>query len=116
MTSPRAAEAEQFAQHLEATAPTEGAKAKPGNGKVPGFDFSNPDLDQVASTWRSAKGENIQGAIKRARQEFDARTAKTPASGDTAPERTVTPDALKPGDRVRVTVSGADIEWPSQYP
>ncbi|MFF9901244.1 UvrD-helicase domain-containing protein [Streptomyces longispororuber] len=97
-TTPK--EAEEFVRHLDRTAPDDG------------FDFSDPDLDQAASTWRSSKGENIQAAIERARQEFDS-TRPTPAgtaAGD-AP-RTVAARDLKPGDRIKVTVPQGDIEWP----
>lgn len=106
-----AEEAEQFARHLAATAPTEGAKRKVG--PPPGFDFSDPELDEAAKTWRSTKGENIQAAIQRARREFDTsrknQDSAAPA-GDSS--KTVSPSDLKPGDRVQVTVRSADIEWP----
>ncbi|MGY1502916.1 hypothetical protein ACW4TU_41180 [Streptomyces sp. QTS52] len=76
-----------------------------------GFDFSDPDLDQAAGTWRSAQGENIQAAIKRTRQEFDAARPAPPANSNTA--ATVGREELRPGDRIKVTVSGSDIEWPA---
>ncbi|MFE1206315.1 hypothetical protein ACFW5V_32030 [Streptomyces sp. NPDC058762] len=103
------AEALRFGQHLFRST---GGSARRGGG----FDFSDPELDQTARTWRSPKGENIQATIQRARQEFDAQTPtapETPESSGGAPGTTVTPDALKPGDRVKVTLSGRDIEWPA---
>ncbi|WP_328736551.1 SNF2-related protein [Streptomyces bobili] len=74
-----------FAEHLDKTAV---------NGQLTQFnqpfDFSDPQLDQAARDWRSTKGENIQGAIQRARQEFDgtppapaAVAAKAPADSPT---------------------------------
>ncbi|WP_344603923.1 hypothetical protein [Streptomyces glaucus] len=99
-------EALKFAQQLRLST---GGTAMRGGG----FDFSDPDLDQVARTWRSPKGENIQATIKRTRQEFDsARTPATPASNGSASETTVSRNTLKPGDRVKVTVGRSDIEWP----
>ncbi|MEU1273522.1 hypothetical protein [Streptomyces sp. NPDC005799] len=96
-------EATDFAAHLNRTAPTEGAKVRTWSG----FDFSNPNLDEAASTWRSSKGENIQAAIKRARAEFD--NARTPDNNGPA---TISRSELKPGDRIKVTVDAGDIEWP----
>ncbi|MCG8971759.1 hypothetical protein [Streptomyces sp. CL12-4] len=106
-----AAEALKFGKHLH--------RSTGGTALSGGFDFSDPDLDQAARTWRSPKGENIQTVIQRARQEFDAETPQTPqppkAPADKSNEAgtTVTPDALKPGDRVKITLSGNDIEWPA---
>ncbi|MFJ4880051.1 hypothetical protein ACIP93_33255 [Streptomyces sp. NPDC088745] len=100
------AEALAFGQHLHRS--TGGTAA--GSG---GFDFSDPGLDQAARTWRSPKGENILAAIKRARQEFPTTQPPKATNADGgAPETTAGPDALKPGDRVKVTVNGRDIEWP----
>ncbi|WP_143052048.1 hypothetical protein [Streptomyces sp. 2131.1] len=58
-------EAREFARQLNRN--TGGSPSTDG-----GFDFSAPDLDETASTWRSAKGENIQTVIKRTRQEWEA--------------------------------------------
>ncbi|MFE6639606.1 hypothetical protein ACFVFT_38160 [Streptomyces tendae] len=99
------AEATEFGRHLFRS--TGGSAMRSG-----GFDFSDPNLDQTARTWRSPKGENIQATIQRARQEFDAQTPKAPANNGNAPETTVGPGDLKPGDRVKVTLSSSDIEWP----
>ncbi|QOV40166.1 hypothetical protein IM697_18235 [Streptomyces ferrugineus] len=92
------------------------------------FDFTDPNLDEVARTWQSSRGENIRAAIERARQEFDSSkkkpAAKKPAAARPRPSEPVAPaadagsaapvsrEALKPGDRVKVTVSSSDIEWP----
>ncbi|MFJ8769558.1 hypothetical protein [Streptomyces clavifer] len=80
-----------------------------------GFDFSAPDLDETASTWRSAQGENILATIKRTRQEFDS-SRPSPEAPPTAtingPE-TVSRDVLTPGDHIKVTVNPGDIEWPT---
>ncbi|MFM9629847.1 MULTISPECIES: hypothetical protein [Streptomyces] len=122
-------EASSFASHLDSA-----ARRGEGQDSWP-FDFTDPNLDEVARTWRSNAGENIQAAILRARADFDAerkhpaakktaapkatRTAPTPAPAPTdAPNNggspsTVNRDALKPGDRIKVTVSGSDIEWPA---
>ncbi|WP_454315410.1 hypothetical protein [Streptomyces phaeoluteigriseus] len=100
-------EAQDFARQLNRN--TGGSAMSNG-----GFDFSNPDLDQVASTWRSAQSENIQAVIKRTRQEFDrSRPAPEAPSANTAAPETVSRDALTPGDRVKVTVGSGDIEWPT---
>ncbi|WP_219728404.1 hypothetical protein, partial [Streptomyces cahuitamycinicus] len=68
-----AEDAARFAEHLDKSAV---------NGQITKFaqpfDFSDPQLDRAAREWRSAKGENIQGAIERARREFDARPAAAP--------------------------------------
>ncbi|MFK0279535.1 hypothetical protein ACIQVL_03540 [Streptomyces sp. NPDC090499] len=102
-------EAADFATHLNRTAPTEGDRWRTWSG----FDFSDPNLDEAASTWRSSNGENIQAAIQRARREFDSsQTPAAPADNGSAPE-TVSRGDLKPGDRVKVTVNGSDIEWPA---
>ncbi|MFF4902259.1 hypothetical protein [Streptomyces sp. NPDC001068] len=106
-------EASEFARHLRTTAPTKGAAIR---AFARGFDFSNPDLDAEARTWRSDRDENIATAIKRARGEFDASrpnpdTAHAPHPDAGTPE-TVSRDQLQPGDRVRVTVGRGDIEWP----
>ncbi|MER6616282.1 UvrD-helicase domain-containing protein [Streptomyces xantholiticus] len=107
------AEALEFGRHLYRST---GGTAMRGGG----FDFSEPDLDQAARTWRSPKGENIQAAIKRARQEFDTSrtTPAGPSTNGNAPETPVGEQAavsradLKPGDTITVTVARADIEWP----
>ncbi|MFK0159136.1 hypothetical protein ACIQVK_44585 [Streptomyces sp. NPDC090493] len=99
-------EAREFARQLNSN--TGGSAATTG-----GFDFSNPDLDETAGTWRSPKGENIQAAIKRTRQEFDAAQPAPSASADSNTAATVDRGELKPGDRIKVTVSGSDIEWPA---
>ncbi|MCX5182640.1 hypothetical protein [Streptomyces sp. NBC_00268] len=103
-------EALKFARRLDHSTTPAGQNSM-GRG---GFDFSDPDLDQAAGAWRSAQGENIQAAIKRARQEFDSSrtTPEAPSADGHAPE-TVTRESLKPGDRIKVTVSGSDIEWPA---
>ncbi|MER7377230.1 hypothetical protein [Streptomyces lanatus] len=102
-------EAIEFARHLDRTAPA--GQNSMGRG---GFDFSDPDLDQAASTWRSAQGENIQAAIKRTRQEFDSsRTTPAAPPADSNTAATVSRGELRPGDRIKATVSGSDIEWPS---
>ncbi|MFF1600815.1 hypothetical protein ACFVYV_25455 [Streptomyces mirabilis] len=106
-------EASEFARHLKTTAPTKGTAIR---AFARGFDFSNPDLDAEARTWRSDRDENIATAIKRARTEFDASrptpdTAHAPHPDAGTPE-TVSRDDLKPGDRVRATVGIGDIEWP----
>ncbi|MER7951957.1 hypothetical protein ABTY59_31660 [Streptomyces sp. NPDC096079] len=76
--------AARFARHLERTAPTDGSQTAFNSG----FDFSDPDLDTVAKTWRSSQGENIAAAIKRARTEFSNGTppaARAPKA-DSTPE------------------------------
>ncbi|MEE1764405.1 hypothetical protein [Streptomyces sp. SP18BB07] len=69
-----AEDATRFAEHLDKTAV---------NGQITKFnqpfDFSDPQLDRAARDWRSTKGENIQGAIERARREFDATAAPAAA-------------------------------------
>ncbi|MFF7838784.1 hypothetical protein ACFZC6_08210 [Streptomyces ossamyceticus] len=69
-----AEDAARFAEHLDKTAV---------NGRLTQFnqpfDFSDPQLDQAARDWRSTKGENIQGAIQRARTEFDGTPAPAAA-------------------------------------
>ncbi|MFF7169669.1 hypothetical protein [Streptomyces pseudovenezuelae] len=74
-----AQDADRFADHLDRTAV---------NGRLTQFnqpfDFSDPQLDQAARDWRSTKGENIQGAIQRARTEFDG----TPPAPAGAPKAT----------------------------
>jgi hypothetical protein len=109
-------EASEFARHLRRTAPTKGTAIR---SLARGFDFSNPDLDAEARTWRSDRDENIAAAIKRARGEFDA-SRSAPASdaaraphADAGTPETVSREVLKPGDRVKVTVSRSDIEWPT---
>ncbi|MFI7415361.1 hypothetical protein ACIBU0_42675 [Streptomyces sp. NPDC049627] len=108
-------EAREFARQLNTNT---GGSARTNGG----FDFSDPNLDQAAGTWRSPQGENIQATIKRTRQEFDssrpaapdapaANTGETP-SASTAPQM-VSPRDLKPGDRVKVTLRASDIEWPA---
>ncbi|MGA5127719.1 SNF2-related protein [Streptomyces pseudogriseolus] len=72
-----AQDAARFAEHLDKTAV---------NGRLTQFnqpfDFSDPQLDQAARDWRSTKGENIQGAIQRARREFDGTTPAAPKPAD----------------------------------
>ncbi|MGA5454832.1 hypothetical protein ACPCVO_50650 [Streptomyces umbrinus] len=100
-------EAAQFADRLEATTRTDGPNGAP-------FDFSDPDADKTAGSWKSSKGENIPAAIKRARQEFDAAgpaPAASPTDSNTA--ATVSRGDLKPGDHIKVTVASSDVEWPS---
>ncbi|MEU2585326.1 hypothetical protein ABZ612_20660 [Streptomyces avermitilis] len=97
-------EANEFASHLKRTAPTEGARVRAFSG----FDFSDPNLDEAANSWRSTRGENVQAAIKRARAEFNH--SRTPDNSD-GPENVSRAD-LKPGDRIKVTVPRSDIEWP----
>ncbi|MFF8696237.1 hypothetical protein ACF08W_28900 [Streptomyces sp. NPDC015144] len=88
------AEALEFARKLNTN--TGGSPVTTG-----GFDFSSPNLDQAARTWRSPQGENIQATIKRTRREFDSSRPDAPAapaatpeapSGDNAPK----PDAPRP--------------------
>jgi hypothetical protein len=102
-------EALKFARRLDHSTTPAGQNSM-GRG---GFDFSDPDLDQAAGAWRSTQGENIQAAIKRARQEFDSSqpTPAAPSANGNAPA-TVSRGDLKPGDRVTVTVSQSAIEWP----
>ncbi|MFM9647764.1 hypothetical protein ACKI1S_16650 [Streptomyces galilaeus] len=75
-----AQDAARFTVHLDKTAV---------NGQLTQFnqpfDFSDPQLDTAARDWRSTKGENIQGAIQRARQEFDG---TPPAPAAVAPKAT----------------------------
>ncbi|MFD9394155.1 hypothetical protein ACFWBB_26485 [Streptomyces sp. NPDC060000] len=129
-------EASSFAYYLDsAVRQGEGQDSSP-------FDFTDPNLDEVARTWRSNAGENIQAAILRARAEFDADGGRAAPKKTAAPKRTaatrtdptpapapapapagapssggspitVSRDVLKPGDRIKVTVSGSDIEWPA---
>ncbi|MFE9619757.1 SNF2-related protein, partial [Streptomyces sp. NPDC006384] len=75
-------DAERFVEHLDKTAV---------NGQITKFnepfDFSDPQADAAARSWRSTKGENIQGAIQRARKEFDGTvpdTAPKPAASSSA--------------------------------
>ncbi|MEU5978420.1 UvrD-helicase domain-containing protein [Streptomyces sp. NPDC047315] len=98
-------EALSFGEHLNRSTrpPANGAPRR-------GFDFSAPNLNELAQTWRSSTGENIQAAIQRARQEFDDSAA--PAGNDNTPSG-VSPGDLTPGDRIKVTVNGSDIEWPA---
>ncbi|MFD9190403.1 hypothetical protein ACFWCA_19495 [Streptomyces phaeochromogenes] len=99
-------EAAQFADHLEAITRTDGPNGAP-------FDFSDPDADRAAGAWKSSKGENIPATIKRARQEFDAaRPAPAAPVADSTTSTTVDRGKLKPGDRIKVTVSRDDVEWP----
>ncbi|MER5222864.1 hypothetical protein [Streptomyces flaveus] len=74
-----AEDAARFAAHLDKTAV---------NGQLTKFqqpfDFSDPQLDRAARDWRSTKGENIQDAILRAREEFDATQAAAAAPRNTA--------------------------------
>ncbi|NML55162.1 AAA family ATPase [Streptomyces sp. R302] len=82
-----------FVRHLERTAPTEGSTEP----LAPGFDFSDPNLDTAAQTWRSSAGENVQAAIRRAREEFDAGKPPMARQRPKAPARTETarPDPLR---------------------
>ncbi|WP_345670902.1 hypothetical protein [Streptomyces similanensis] len=79
-------EAARFATHLENTARTGGPQGFP-------FDFSNPDLDHAARSWKTGNGENIQAAITRARAEFDA----APAPAKRGAARRPRPAAGTPG-------------------
>ncbi|MFD3314754.1 hypothetical protein, partial [Streptomyces sp. NPDC058656] len=100
-------EAAQFADHLEATTRTDGPNGAP-------FDFSDPDADKTAGSWKSSKGENIPAAIKRTRQEFDAaRPAPAAPPTDSNTVATVSRGDLKPGDHIKVTVASSNVEWPS---
>ncbi|MFF0698458.1 SNF2-related protein [Streptomyces tendae] len=100
-----AQDAARFAEHLDETAV---------NGQITKFnqpfDFSDPQADAAARGWRSTKGENIQGAIQRARQEFDG-TSPTPA---TAPKRS-TPrtegDAPEAGGQRFSTMQAVRAHW-----
>ncbi|MGW8387111.1 UvrD-helicase domain-containing protein [Streptomyces albidoflavus] len=71
-------EATRFAAHLNRTT-SSNKPQQPGE-----FDFSSPDLDRLAATWRTDQGEAIQDAIVRARTEF---TAKAPAAKKTSPPK-----------------------------
>ncbi|MFG2986243.1 hypothetical protein ACGFYQ_34165 [Streptomyces sp. NPDC048258] len=82
-------EAGRFAAHLDATA--RNGHIFPGKFNEP-FDFSDPDLDQEARTWRSTQGENIQTAIVRARKEFDASNP----SAEPGPATSEQPPAKQP--------------------
>ncbi|MGW2550109.1 hypothetical protein [Streptomyces sp. NPDC001635] len=83
-------EAGRFAVHLDNTA----RSGRVSRGFNEPFDFSDPNLDREARDWRSTKGENIQAAIGRARQEFDATTGEAPeARQEPAP----TPDTPSEG-------------------
>ncbi|MEU9781496.1 hypothetical protein AB0H92_11065 [Streptomyces phaeochromogenes] len=100
-------EAAQFADRLEATTRTDGPNGAP-------FDFSDPDADKTAGSWKSSKGENIPAAIKRVRQEFEAaRPAPAASPTDSNAAATVSRGDLKPGDHIKVTVASSDVEWPS---
>ncbi|MET7573398.1 DEAD/DEAH box helicase family protein [Streptomyces sp. NPDC005492] len=91
-------DAARFAEHLDKTA-VNGQITKFGQP----FDFSDPQLDRAARDWRSTKGENIQGAIIRARKEFDA----TPAPA-TSP---ATPSAPAADGRRFTTLQDVRTHW-----
>ncbi|MEU3201010.1 hypothetical protein [Streptomyces sp. NPDC006996] len=95
-----AEDAARFAEHLDKTAV---------NGQLTKFqqpfDFSDPQLDRAAHDWRSTKGENIQGAIQRARKEFDG-TDTAPAS----PKPAQAPSAAADGRRF-TTLQAVRAHW-----
>ncbi|MDX2554767.1 hypothetical protein, partial [Streptomyces stelliscabiei] len=92
-----AEDAARFAEHLDKTAV---------NGQLTKFqqpfDFSDPQLDRAAHDWRSTKGENIQGAIQRARKEFDGT--------DTSPKPAQAPSAAADGRRF-TTLQAVRAHW-----
>ncbi|WP_181800970.1 hypothetical protein [Streptomyces shenzhenensis] len=96
-----AEDAARFAEHLDKTAV---------NGQLTKFqqpfDFSDPQLDRAARDWRSTKGENIQGAIQRARKEFDG-TDTAPAS----PKPAQAPSAPPADGRRFTTLQDVRAHW-----
>ncbi|MGW0033104.1 hypothetical protein ACWDXD_25215 [Streptomyces sp. NPDC003314] len=105
-------DAARFARHLELTAPTEDSQA----ASRPVFDFSDPDLDTAAKTWRSHQGENIPAAIRRAREEFDAGKPPAPRTpkADSAKKPEAQPlefDWDNPDDMVTLTMPAAVAVW-----
>jgi hypothetical protein len=96
-----AEDAARFAEHLDKTAV---------NGQITKFqqpfDFSDPQLDRAARDWRSTKGENIQGAIQRARKEFDG-TNPAPAS----PKPAQPPSAPAAEGRRFTTLQDVRAHW-----
>ncbi|MFB6630016.1 hypothetical protein ACFCWY_08980 [Streptomyces sp. NPDC056362] len=117
-------DAARFASHLARTAPTDGTQARDFDS----FDFSDPDLDGAAKTWRSNRGENIVAAIKRAREEFDNGTPAVPPAPK--PDSTKKPEAQPlqydwdtPENLVAITMPAIVAEhvfepgtWPMQEP
>ncbi|MFG2408762.1 hypothetical protein ACGFR8_31350 [Streptomyces brevispora] len=100
-----AQDAARFAEHLDKSAV---------NGQLTQFnqpfDFSHPSLDREARDWRSTKGENVQGAIIRARKEFDSTTA--PAAAPKPPESsTPAPGGPGPGGQRFSTLQAVRAHW-----
>ncbi|MFE2181359.1 UvrD-helicase domain-containing protein [Streptomyces sp. NPDC059455] len=98
-------EAARFAEHLGRTASSSDATA------AGGFDFSDPELDSVASVWLSAKGENIQAAISRARSEF---TNSQPAAKKTTAPKKNAAAAMAPAQPRFKTLTDVRTHWTSR--
>ncbi|WP_328491297.1 UvrD-helicase domain-containing protein [Streptomyces zaomyceticus] len=118
-------DAARFARHLARTAPTDDTQAR---RDFDSFDFSDPDLDGTAKTWRSSQGENIVAAIKRAREEFDNGAPPAPHApkADSAKKPETQPlkhDWDTPENLATVTMPAVvaahvfeDDTWPMQDP
>ncbi|MGV9509304.1 hypothetical protein ACWDQZ_27265 [Streptomyces tendae] len=100
-----AQDAARFAEHLDKTAV---------NGQITKFnqpfDFSDPQADAAARGWRSTQGENIQGAIQRARREFDG-TTPAPAAPKPSTPRTEDDHAPEAGGQRFSTMQAVRAHW-----
>ncbi|MBZ6253607.1 hypothetical protein KVH27_35240 [Streptomyces olivaceus] len=98
--------AARFAEHLDKTAV---------NGRLTQFnqpfDFSDPQADDAARDWRSTNGENIQGAIQRARKEFDGTTTPAPAAAKPATPRPADDNAPEAGGQRFSTMQAVRAHW-----
>ncbi|MEV7512063.1 hypothetical protein AB0O57_29315 [Streptomyces sp. NPDC091201] len=95
------AQAERFARALD-----DAVSSGQGNEA---FDFSDPELAQRAQTWRSARGEDVQAAILRARAELGAAPQRPAARKAAAPKKTAS--ARTAGGTRFTTLTAVRAHW-----